>query len=133
MGGGLFGTGLAANPKCLVASALVIGVYFLPRPFAWQHRVIMAFLIGFSVYIAVAYYDLIYDCNDRLKPTLLGYLSQWFKPREYGEELNNLPLKDYKIIRTVDIAVLIVLVITAIYPFVFRKKSFPAIPYPITL
>ena len=39
MGGGLFGTPLYLNPKCLVFSAFVLGVYWLPRAKEYSHNV----------------------------------------------------------------------------------------------
>ena len=117
MCGGLFGTPLYLNPKCLVFSLFVLVVYWLPHPKFIQHQYIMAFLLATSAYILLAWYDLIFDCNDRLKPTLLGWLSGPFKPSSYSEEYDKLPLKYQKIIRWFDIAVLIILVITFIYPY----------------
>lgn len=121
MGGGLFGSSFYLNPKCLVVSLFVISVYFLPHPISLYHSVVMAFLLGMSSYILLAWYDVIFDCNDRLKPTLLGYLSAPFKPPEYKEQYDQLPLKDQKIIRVVDIAVLGVIVVTFLYPFFIRN------------
>ena len=78
----------------------------------------MAFLLATSAYIILAWYDAIYDCKDRLKPTLLSWFSKSLKPKEYQNQYDELPEKEKKIIRTVDIAVLSILVITFIYPFV---------------
>ena len=121
MGGGLFGTPLYLNPKCLVFSAFVLGVYWLPHPKAFSHRILMAFLLATSAYIIMAWYDVIYDCNDRLKPTLLGWMSKPFKPKEYSEAYDKLPIKYQKIVRTFDIAVLSILVITFVAPFVLKR------------
>ena len=117
MGGGLFGTPLYLNPKCLVFSLFVLVVYWLPHPKFIQHQYIMAFLLATTAYILLAWYDFIFDCNDILKPTLLGWLSAPFKPSSYSEEYDKLPLKYQKIIRWFDIAVLIILVITFMYPY----------------
>ena len=117
MGGGLFGAPLYLNTKCLVFSSLIILVYYLPKPYAFAHNVIMCFLLGMSAYITLAWYDVLYDCNDRLKPTLLGWLSKSFKPPEYEEQYQQLPLKTKKIIHTFDIFVLVILIITFLYPF----------------
>ena len=121
MGGGLFGTPLYLNPKCLVFSAFVLGVYWLPHPKAFSHRILMAFLLATSAYIIMAWYDVIYDCNDRLKPTMLGWMSKPFKPKEYSDAYDKLPIKYQKIVRTFDIAVLSILVITFVAPFVLKR------------
>jgi len=122
MGGSLFGTPLYLNIKCLIFSAIIIMIYFLPHPQSTAHNFVMAFLLGTSTYISLAWYDVLYDCNDRLKPTLLGWLSKPFKPPEYSIQYNELPLKYKKIIHIFDIFILIVLFITFLYPFIFRHK-----------
>ena len=123
MGGGLFGTPLYLNPKCLVFSAFVLAVYWLPHPVALAHRIVMAFLLATAAYILMAWYDVLYDCNDRFKPTLLGWMSGWFKPPAYFKEYEELPVKYQKIIRTFDIAVLGILVVLVAYPFLVKSKS----------
>ena len=121
MGGGLFGTPLYLNPKCLVFSAFVLGVYWLPHPKALAHQILMGFLLATSAYIILAWYDVLFDCNDRLKPTLLGWLSKPFKPKEYSDAYDELPLKYQKIVRTFDIVVLSILVITFALPFMVKR------------
>lgn len=118
MGGGLFGTPLALNPKCLVFSAFVLAVYWLPHPKAFAHKVLVAFLLASLAYVVLAWYDMIYDCNDRLKPTLLGWLTGWAKPAHYMQDYEALPLKYKKIIRTTDIVVLVGLVFLAFSPYI---------------
>lgn len=122
MGGGLFGTPLYLNPKCLAFSAFVLAVYWLPHPVAYAHKVVMAFVLATAAYIMLSWYDVIYDCNDRLRPTLLGWLSGWFKPKEYNEQYEQLPIKYQKIIRWFDVAVLGILVVLFVYPFVVKSK-----------
>lgn len=124
MGGGLFGTPLYLNPKCLVFSAFVLGVYWMPHPVAFTHRVVMAFVLATAAYIIMAWYDVIYDCNDHLRPTLLGWISGWFKPAEYSEQYEKLPVKYKKIIRTFDIVVLVGILGLLAYPYVMRNSTF---------
>jgi len=118
MGGGLFGTPLYLNPKCLVFSAFVLAVYWLPHPYYLTHKVVISFLIATLSYVVIAWYDLIYDCNDRLKPTLLGWLSSPFKPQEYNDAFKQLPLKTQKVVRWFDIAILIVLLFLVFLPYI---------------
>ena len=121
MGGGLFGTPLYLNPKCLVFSAFVCIVYFLPHPVAFSHTIVMVFLLAVAAYISLAWYDLLYNCNDRLGPTLLGWMSMPFKPKEYEEKFNQLPIKYQKIVRAVDIGVLSFIVVALVYPFMVKR------------
>jgi VanZ family protein len=128
MGGGLFGTTLYLNPKCLVFSLFMIAVYLLPVPASVPHKIVMSFLLGTSAYIILAWYDVLYDCNDRLKPTLLGWLSAPFKPPEYAKQLNELPVKTQKIIRYFDVGILSILVITFLYPFFHQSAITRKLP-----
>jgi hypothetical protein len=120
MGGGLFGTPLYLNLKCLIFSAGVLAVYWLPHPASIYHKFVVAFLLATAAYISLAWYDYIYDCNDHLGPTILGWLSMPFKPREYREKYNELPVKYQKIVRSVDIAVIGLVVFAFVYPFVVK-------------
>jgi hypothetical protein len=117
MGGGLFGTPLALNPKCLVFSAFVLFVYWMPHPKAYEHKIVVAFILATASYVLLAWYDVIYDCNDHLKPTILGWMSMPFKPPEYRDAYNELPVKYKKIVRNVDIAVLVVIIFLLVSPY----------------
>ena len=121
MSGGLFGTPLALNIKCLIFSAFVLAVYWMPHPRYYQHKIVVAFVLATTAYVILAWYDLIYDCNDRLKPTILGFLSMPFKPKEYRDAYEQLPVKYQKVVRWFDIAILIVLVGLAFSPYVLYR------------
>jgi hypothetical protein len=129
MGGGLFGTPLYLNTKCLVFSGLLIAVYWLP-PWRDLHRPAdLAFfrfttlLLAFAGYILLAWYDVLYDANDRLRPTALGWLSSPFKPAHYVQEYDALPLKWKKTIRAIDIFALIAAIAFVVSPyFMYSRK-----------
>jgi hypothetical protein len=123
MSGGLFGTPLALNIKCLIFSGFVLAVYWLPHAQFIEHKIVIAFLLATLSYVLLAWYDVIYDCNDHLRPTMLGWLSMPFKPKQYGKAFDELPLKYKKIVRTVDIVILIVLVGLTFSPFFLLRKS----------
>jgi len=122
MGGGLFGTPLYLNLKCLVFSATICIVYWLPHPTAKAHNIVMGFLLATAAYISLAWYDVLYDCNDHLGPTILGWLSAPFKPAEYGDKLRKLPTKYQKMIRTVDIFVLSLVGFAIAYPYLVKHS-----------
>jgi UDP-N-acetylmuramyl pentapeptide phosphotransferase/UDP-N-acetylglucosamine-1-phosphate transferase len=123
MGGGLFGTPLALNPKCLVFSAFVLAVYWMPHAKFFEHKVVIAFLLATTAYVLLAWYDVLYDCNDHLKPTILGWLSMPFKPAEYRKGYENLPLKYKKIVQYTDIAILIIMVFLVFSPYVLYSRK----------
>jgi hypothetical protein len=122
MGGGLFGTELALNPKCLVFSAFVLVVYWLPHPVALTHRIVVNFILACLAYVALAWYDVLYDCNDRFEPTLLGWMWKDLKPKEYQDQYDKLSPKTKKVIRTVDIAILVGLVLLLAYPYFVKSR-----------
>jgi UDP-N-acetylmuramyl pentapeptide phosphotransferase/UDP-N-acetylglucosamine-1-phosphate transferase len=122
MGGGLFGTPLYLNPKCLVFSGFVLAVYWMPHPKPLAHRILTAFMLATLSYVLLAWYDMIYDCNDKLGPTLLGWLSMPFKPSSYRDQFNELPVKYQKIVQWTDILILSVLLVLFVYPFIFTKR-----------
>ena len=121
MGGGLFGSPLYLNPKCLIFSTFVIGIYFLPHPKTTANNWIMAFLLATSAYIIMAWYDVIYDCNDKFGPTFFGWMTKWLKPKSYQDQYDQLPIKYQKSVRTFDIIVLLIIVFTLVFPFLTKK------------
>lgn len=121
MSGGLFGTPLALNLKCLVFSAFVLAVYWMPHPIYYQHKIVVAFVLATTAYVMLAWYDLLYDCNDRLKPTLLGFLSKPFKPQEYTDAYEQLPVKYQKVVRWFDIAILVILLGLVFSPYILYR------------
>jgi hypothetical protein len=117
MGGGMFGTPLYLNPKCLVFSAFVLAVYWLPHPAAYTHRIVTAFLLASLAYVLMAWYDYLYDCTDKFGPTFLGWMTMWFKPPQYKQKYESLPVKYKKVVRTFDISILVILVGLAFAPY----------------
>ena len=53
------------NPKCLVASGLVVGGYWLLAPS--DRRVSVALALAVATYAGLAWYDKLYDCEERLQ------------------------------------------------------------------
>lgn len=123
MGGGLFGTPLYLNPKCLAFSALLLAVYWMPpwrnvsKPYDLAAARAISIGLAFTGYILMAWYDYIYDANDVLKPTFLGWLSGPFKPQHYEDAYARLPLKWQKIVRWVDIVALVLAISFVVSPF----------------
>lgn len=113
----MFGTPLYLNPKCLVFSAFVLAVYWLPHPVAYTHRIVTAFLLASLAYVLMAWYDYLYDCTDKFGPTFLGWMTMWFKPPQYKQKYESLPVKYKKVVRTFDISILVILVGLAFAPY----------------
>ena len=90
MAGGIFpGRPFEFNIKCVIFSMLIAGGYwYLPHKNLW----VLSFLLWFP-YIALAWYDHAYDCQNKLGPTIIPfgqYLWLPFKPPGYQKEYNKL-------------------------------------------
>lgn len=124
MSGGLFGTPLALNLKCLLFSGMLIAIYWLPpwrtmkTPYDIMWGRIISIGLAFSGYILMAWYDYIYEANDFLRPTALGWLSSPFKPPYYAREFEGLPEKWKKTVRIIDIVALVLAIVFVLSPFV---------------
>ena len=91
MSGGFFpGRPFRFNIKCIIFTViLAAGYWYLPHKNPW----VLAFLIWFP-YIALAWYDWTYKCQDKLQPTIVPfgrYVWLPFKPPGYKEAFNELP------------------------------------------
>lgn len=122
MAGGLFsGHPFAFNWKCIIFTLILAGGYwFLPHKNPW----VLAFLI-WSPYIALAWYDYSYNCQDKLKPTLVPfgrYIWLPFKPPGYKNEFNKLPPEQIKDMDTMDHLVGWT-VVTAVVAWYITKKG----------
>jgi hypothetical protein len=95
MGGGLFpGQSFHLNPKCIIFSlVLALGYWFSPHK---SIPVLVALL--YFPYLALAWYDYVYDCKNKLQPTIFPF-GRWlylpFKPPDYQKRYEELP-PEYK-------------------------------------
>lgn len=90
MAGGIFpGAPFKFNIKCVIFSAALAGGYwFLPS----KNYFVLFFLLWFP-YIAMAWYDYMYDCQNKLGPTIVPfgrYMWLPFKPPGYKAEFNKM-------------------------------------------
>jgi hypothetical protein len=67
----------AVNLKCIVFTALLAsGYWFLPN----RNKYVLAALCYFP-YLALAWYDYIYECKHNFGPTYLARFYSWAKPQ----------------------------------------------------
>ena len=102
MAGGIFpGRPFRFNIKCIIFTVvLAAGYWYLPHKNPW----VLAFLIWFP-YIALAWYDWSYNCQDKLQPTIVPfgrYVWLPFKPPGYKEEFNELPQDKIEAMNKID-------------------------------
>jgi hypothetical protein len=93
----------------------------MPHQKHWQYEAVFVFVLAMAAYVLMAWYDYIYDCNDKLGPTLLGGLIGWAKP--YGgvpPGTKDLPIKYKKIVGAFDTVVLIGLLALVFFPYTSR-------------
>ena len=94
----------------------------MPHPKHYYHKVVMAFVLATIAYVVMAWYDVIYDCNDRLRPTLRGWVWKWAKPEDYQQQYEELPVKYKKVVRTFDIVILLILIALLMYPYIAYRR-----------
>jgi hypothetical protein len=90
MAGGVYtGRPFSFNVKCIVFTALVAGGYWALPP----RRLWVVGLLLWLPYVAMAWYDELYACRDRMDPTIVPfgrYLFLPFKPAGYRREYDKL-------------------------------------------
>jgi len=86
MAGGLYpGRPFSFNLKCIVFTAAVAGGYWYLPPRKWWALALLLWL----PYVAMAWYDHLYDCRDKMQPTIVPFgrfLFLPFKPGPYKQE-----------------------------------------------
>lgn len=102
MAGGIFpGAPFKFNIKCVVFTALLSGGYwFLPH----RNLFVLFFLLWFP-YIAMAWYDYMYECRNKLGPTIVPfgrYMWLPFKPPGYKAEFNKMSESQVGMMSSVD-------------------------------
>lgn len=101
MAGGVFERPFSLNVKCIVASLLVAGGYWYLPP---KSLGVVLFLFWAS-YVSLAWYDEMYDCEDRMRPTPIP-LGRWFflpfKPPGYKAEMATLSPRQVRVMDRVD-------------------------------
>lgn len=101
MAGGIAERPFSLNAKCIVLSLVVGGAYWwLPPKSLW----VLLALFWIS-YVGLSWYDELYDCSTKMKPTLfpmgrLVFLP--FKPQSYKDEFKNLSPRQIQIMDRVD-------------------------------
>lgn len=102
MAGGIFpGYPFEPNWKCVVFTAIIAGGYWFLPPQNW----LVFFFLLILPYVAMAWYDYIYQCKYKLKPTLVPFGRTLFlplKPKEYQDEFKTLPPEAIAAMNTLD-------------------------------
>lgn len=102
MSGGLYpGNPFAFNVKCIVFTAAIAGGYWFLPPRAWWALALLLWL----PYVAMAWYDHWYDCNDKLRPTVVPFgrtLFLPFKPEPYKREFHKMAQAQIDVMNSVD-------------------------------
>ena len=86
MAGGIYeGRPFSLNLKCIVFTAAVAGGYWFLPPRRWWVLAVLLWL----PYVSMAWYDHVYDCRDKMGPTIVPfgrYVFLPFKPPGYKAE-----------------------------------------------
>lgn len=108
------------NVKCIIFTLLLaVGYWYLPRRNKW---ILLALL--FFPYLALAWYDYLYACEEDLGPTYLSLFYAWLKPRG-SQQIQDFRRWDPEIRRRVLIVdgILLVLVLSLVPWFIRWKPS----------
>jgi len=102
MAGGIFpGAPFQFNIKCVIFSAMLAGGYwFLPS----KNYFVLFFLLWFP-YIAMAWYDYMYECRNKLGPTIVPfgrYMWLPFKPPQYKADFEKMSVSQNESMDRVD-------------------------------
>ena len=121
MAGGIFpGAPFTFNIKCVIFSAMLAGGYWFLPP---KNLFVLFFLLWFP-YLAMAWYDYMYECRNKLGPTIVPFgRFMWlpFKPPQYQAEFNKMSADQIGLMGRVDHLVGWTLLILAI-AFVLRSS-----------
>lgn len=102
MAGGIFpGAPFKFNIKCVIFTAMLAGGYWFLPP---KNYFVLFFLLWFP-YIAMAWYDYMYECRDKLGPTIVPfgrYMWLPFKPPQYQAEYNKMSESQIGLMSRVD-------------------------------
>ena len=102
MSGGIFPNyPFQFNIKCIIFTIFIAGGYwFLPK----KSYFVLLFLLWMP-YVALAWYDYSYRCQDKMQPTIVPfgrYIFLPFKPPDYKAEYAKLPPDALKSMDTLD-------------------------------
>ena len=102
MAGGLYpGRPFSFNIKCIVFTAALAGGYWFLPPRRWWALA----LLLWAPYVAMAWYDELYDCSNKMEPTLVPfgrYLFLPFKPGPYKARYGKLAQAQIDTMRRLD-------------------------------
>lgn len=123
MSGGIFAERpFAWNIKCIIFSAAIAGGYwYLPS----KSLYVLAFLLWLP-YVAMAWYDYSYDCQDKMQPTLFPYgryLFLPFKPAGYKQEFDKLPPEQIKKMDSLDHVVTWTIAVCLLGVYIYKTRS----------
>jgi hypothetical protein len=126
MSGGIFpDRPFAFNIKCIIFTLIMAGGYwYLPK----KNWFILIFLL-WAPYVSLAWYDYIYDCRDKMMPTVIPfgrYFFLPFKPPYYKKEFDKMSDKHIAFMDSVDHvtgwSLLVFSIFIIIYLWMYRKK-----------
>ena len=122
MAGGIFpGAPFTFNIKCVIFSAMLAGGYWFLPP---KNLFVLFFLLWFP-YLAMAWYDYMYECRNKLGPTIVPFgRFMWlpFKPPQDQAEFKKMSADQIGLMGRVDHLVGWTLLILAI-AFVLRSSQ----------
>ena len=100
---------------------IIIIYWFLPK------NLLILFFLLWAPYVTLAWYDYSYKCQNKMKPTIIPYgryLFLPFKPPDYKQEFNELPVEAIQAMDTLDHITtwsMLVIIISLIIYYNYKK------------
>lgn len=122
MAGGIYeGRPFSFNVKCIVFTVALAGGYWLAPP---KSPWVLGLLLWLP-YIAMAWYDHVYDCRDKMDPTVVPFgriLFLPFKPGPYKGEFRKMAASQLKIMDRVDHVAAWTVLVMAVWWWLWRRR-----------
>ena len=113
------GDRISFNYKCIVVSIFFAGFYWFAPP---KNKWVLVGIL-YLTYLALAWYDHIFDCkNNSLKPTFLYSFYGFLKPKDYRGDYERWKPDTKSLVATVDACILLVLMIALPFFLLWRRR-----------
>lgn len=122
MSGGIYqGRPFAFNIKCILFTAAAAGGYWYLPPRRWWALALLLWL----PYISMAWYDELYDCRDKMGPTVVPFgrlLFLPFKPAGYRRKFDGMAARQLRVMDRVDHVTAWTLASLALFVWLWRRN-----------
>lgn len=114
------GDRISFNYKCIAMSIFFAGFYWFAPP---KNKWVLVGIL-YLTYLALAWYDHIFDCkNNSLKPTFLYSFYGFLKPKDYQADYEKWKPETKSLVAAVDACILLLLTIALPFFLLWRPRQ----------